>query len=141
MTTFLKSKIIFWFLLFLFSFILNLAWEEFHSVLYLNYQGGIITHFILIRASLADAIFISVLFSLTKVIKKIWLFPVLAILLAFLIEKWALGAGRWAYNSLMPVLPILRVGLSPFIQLAVTGIISQKITVLGCRFLKAGVIG
>lgn len=109
--------------------------------MYLNYQGGIITHFILIRASLADAIFISVLFSLTKVIKKIWLFPVLAILLAFLIEWWALDTGRWAYNSLMPVVPILRVGLSPLIQLVVTGIISQKITVLGCRFLKADVIG
>lgn len=130
MVSFPKSIFTFWLLLFVFAFLLNLVWEEFHSALYLNYQGGAITHFILIRAALADAIFITLLFYLAKVTKINWFFPVLAVLLAFLIEWWALGTGRWAYNNLMPVVPILGVGLSPLIQLAVTGIISEKITLL-----------
>lgn len=122
-----RPQIFFGSLIFIFAFLLNFIWEEFHSFLYLTYQGETITHFILMRAALADAIFISILFSLAKITKRNWLFPALAILLAVLIEWWALGSGRWVYSSLMPVVPILQVGLSPLVQLVATGILSQKI--------------
>jgi hypothetical protein len=38
--------------------------------------------------------------------------------LAFAIETWALARGRWAYTAWMPVIPGLRVGLLPILQLA-----------------------
>jgi hypothetical protein len=38
--------------------------------------------------------------------------------LAVAIEAWALARGRWAYTPWMPVIPGLRVGLLPVLQLA-----------------------
>lgn len=38
---------------------------------------------------------------------------------ATLLELWALWSGRWAYTTSMPLLPVLDVGLSPFLQLTV----------------------
>jgi hypothetical protein len=39
--------------------------------------------------------------------------------IAVLIELRALGAGRWSYSSLMPLIPLLRVGAVPFAQLII----------------------
>ena len=47
--------------IFITAFILNIIWENFHSVFYDNYRGGEITEFILLRAALVDAIIIVVL--------------------------------------------------------------------------------
>ena len=46
------------FLLFSVAFGLNLIWENLHSFLYAQYQRGPITEFVLLRATLADAVMI-----------------------------------------------------------------------------------
>lgn len=43
------------------------------------------------------------------------------------IEMWALYTERWVYNSLMPIIPIIRIGLTPTIQLAVTDFIVERL--------------
>lgn len=49
------------FLVFILSFVLNLIWENLHSFLYVEYMGNKITEFILLRASVVDAIIITIL--------------------------------------------------------------------------------
>ena len=90
-------------LIFILAFILNLVWEEMHSVLYVHYQGGAITHLILIRAALFDALFItlialpSLLFPQFK--GRLLLPTLVALMFAIKLEIFALNTGRWAYTE------------------------------------------
>src|SRR3989344_4672554 len=111
------------------AFIANWIWETLHSILYINYKGGLITDFILFRAALADAVIILVLIFIGQ---KLGRYKALFIatggfIIAIIIEIWALQTGRWEYNSLMPIVPIIRTGLTPTIQLAITAYIVEKI--------------
>jgi hypothetical protein len=114
--------------IFVFSFLLNFVWENLHALLYAGYQGGKITEFILFRASLGDAVMITVLalpfLFIAWFQKRSWLMIVIGIVLAILIEWYALGAGRWAYNEYMPIIPFLGTGLTPTIQLGLLGYLS-----------------
>ena len=118
-------------LVFVSAFFLNLIWENAHSILYLNYKGGEITEFILIWASLSDAIYIMLASILMLVLKNRKVGVLVAcfalLLLSFFIEKWALSSGRWAYDTAMPIVPIIDIGLTPAIQLALLGFTSFKI--------------
>lgn len=113
------------------SFLLNYVWEHLHSVLYVHYKGGAITDAILLHATLMDAVMITglavALLFIPRVRRKPWLVLVGAFLLAAGIELWALDTGRWAYNASMPLVPLLHVGLSPTVQLALTGFVTFKI--------------
>ena len=53
----MKKLIIIFFL----AFVFNVIWENLHSFLYSNYMGGKITEYILIRASLFDALLITLI--------------------------------------------------------------------------------
>lgn len=114
--------------IFIISFILNLIWENLHSFLYLGYKGGKITEFILLRATLGDAIMITLIsfpfIFLNSFKKYTWIIIPIGIILAVSIEWYALGTGRWGYNEYMPIVPYLEVGLTPLIQLGVLGYIS-----------------
>lgn len=117
-------------LIFIISFVLNLIWENLHSLLYDNYMGGEITQFILLRATLVDALITIVIvfpFALFPLFKKysFLLIPTLVVV-AVGNEYYALQAGAWAYNSLMPMIPIIDVGLTPAIQLGLLGYVSYK---------------
>ncbi len=116
-------------LIFTLAFFLNWAWEILHSALYLNYQGGSISGFILFRAALADAVIILILVFAAQNLKlnKALFVVFVGLVIAVAIEIWALQTGRWAYNSLMPIIPIIKTGLTPTAQLAVTGYIVQEI--------------
>jgi len=119
------------FLIFFVAFILNVIWENLHSFLYDNYIGGKITEFILLRATLVDAIIIVVLclpfifFPSFK--KQSWIIIPLGFIVAINIEWWALQTNRWSYNVYMPIIPFLSVGLTPAIQLGLLGYLSFKI--------------
>lgn len=112
-------------IIFSLAFVLNLIWENLHAFLYLNYKGGEITQFILVRASLFDAFLITIIslpfiyFSLLK--NKYWLIIFIGIIIAILNEWYGLGTGRWVYNDLMPILPIIKTGLSPTLQFGILG--------------------
>jgi len=114
------------FAVFILSFLLNAAWENLHSVLYMQYKGGEITEAVLFYAALADAIYVTI------AVACVWAVPLLRarpylflvpffIALAVGIEWWALGTSRWAYSEHMPIIPLVHTGLSPTLQLAVTG--------------------
>ena len=117
--------------LFLFSFLLNLVWENLHSYLYDNYMGGRIAEFILLRATFADAVMVTLICLPFVYIKyfneRRWIMPIFGITLAIFIEKYALSTARWAYNPFMPLIPILNVGLTPTIQLGLIGYLSYRL--------------
>ncbi|MDI6778510.1 MAG: hypothetical protein QMD77_04995 [Patescibacteria group bacterium] len=118
-------------LVFILAFLLNWIWENAHSVLYLSYRGGPITYFILLKAAAADAAIIIFLVFIAGIIPKhkTLFVAVGGLVLAVAIELWALKTGRWAYSASMPLVPIIKVGLSPALQLAVTGYIALKLRV------------
>lgn len=118
-------------LLFFVSLTLNILWENLHSFLYENYKNGEITEFILVRASLFDALLITIIalpfMYYTSLKNKIWLILILGTALAILNEWYGLSTGRWKYNELMPIVPIIKTGLTPTIQLGLLGYASMKI--------------
>ena len=111
------------------ALVLNIIWENLHSVLYVNYQGGIITEHILLRASLWDALMIVAITFPFFFLPKRWQWGIflLGFVIAVGIEWWALQTGRWAYTSAMPIIPFLSVGLTPALQLGLLGLASFKI--------------
>jgi len=130
----LKQPIV---LIFVFALLLNLVWENAHSLLYVHYQSGEITQWILIRASIFDALLITLLvfvFLNVAFLKiRLWLSFVFGIIAAVFIEWYALGTGRWAYNELMPIIPLLKTGLTPTIQL---GFLAYLILYFTAKFYR-----
>ena len=118
--------------IFLISFALNFVWEQVHSLLYVHYKGGPITQFVLLHATFADAIFITitgfVFLYFKELRKKLWISFILLVLLAIGIETWALETGRWAYKDIMPLIPIIKIGLTPTIQLGLLGYTTLSFT-------------
>lgn len=116
--------------IFIFSFATNLIWENLHQYLYVSYKGGEITQLILIRASLFDAVLVTIIlipflyFSFFK--KRVWLIIIIGIMIAIFNELYGLGTSRWIYNSYMPIFPIFNVGISPMLQLGLTGYLTYK---------------
>lgn len=120
-----------WILVFILAFGLNLIWENLHSLLYIHYKQGPITEFVLVRAALSDALIILGMIFFLSLIPTLsrwpWLIIVVGIIIAVGIEWWALGAGRWAYKDIMPIIPFLDIGLTPTIQLGLLGYIAYKL--------------
>ncbi len=115
-------------LIFTTAFVLNVLWENAHSVLYAKYMGNTITEFILLRAALFDACVITLLalpfFYIQMFKKRPWLILVLGVLIGICNEWYGLNTGRWVYTSTMPIIPILKTGLTPTLQLGILGYIS-----------------
>lgn len=118
------------FLIFVISFLLNFVWENLHSLLYDNYRGGKITELILLRATLADAVMITIFtlpFVLFKQIRKFdFLIIFVGVAVAIIIELFALVSLRWQYNNFMPLIPFFSVGLTPTLQLGLLGFLTYR---------------
>ena len=116
--------------IFIIAFVLNFVWENFHSFLYINYKDGLITEYILFRAALFDAAIITILaypfLKFTVLKDKLWLLVLIAVAYAIGLEMWAIGIGQWAYKDSMPIIPIIKTGLTPTIQLGLLAYISVK---------------
>lgn len=119
------------FLIFLLAFIFNLLWENIHSYLYVHYQGEAITQLILIRAALFDAFFITVLswpFIYLKYFnQRLWYAIIIGVIFAIILERFALYTNRWSYTELMPIIPIIKTGLTPTIQLGLLAFVTYKL--------------
>jgi len=117
------------FLATLVAFGLNFVWEVAQSFLYApHYQGLgqlISVHF---WASLGDIVMVAGILSLAEIIsrrilknknKKVELLSIIffGFLLAVVVEKYALANLLWAYNAWMPIVPLLKVGLTPVFQM------------------------
>ncbi len=117
-------------IIFLAALVLNFLWEHLHSTLYLSYKGTTITSPILLHAALFDAALIT-LFSFPflrfeQLKQKRWILYITLIIFSILLEKWALASGRWVYADAMPLISLLNVGLTPTIQLWLTGYFTLK---------------
>jgi hypothetical protein len=55
-----------------------------------------------------------------------WIIVPIGVLIAIIIELYAVRTGRWAYNEYMPLIPILSVGFTPLIQLGLLGYLSYR---------------
>lgn len=117
--------------IFLSAFILNVIWENLHVFLYSNYMGGEITEYILLRASLFDALLVTIIllpFLHFPVLKdRSWAIIIIGITVAIFNEWYGLGTGRWVYNSFMPIVPIIETGITPTLQLGLLGYITYKV--------------
>ncbi|MEK7643003.1 MAG: hypothetical protein AAB372_00940 [Patescibacteria group bacterium] len=112
------------------AFLCNVVWENLHYVLYVHYKGSLITEFVLLHASFVDMLYLGFTLVVLRFLKiqnvLLWAVPIW-IIFAIGIEWWALETGRWAYASTMPIIPIIRTGLSPTVQLAVTGMLAYRL--------------
>jgi len=135
----MKALIINTLLVFFISFLLNLGWEHLHVFLYKDFPSHVNDMPILVWASIVDADFITILYLGIALInrKAKWfdhrdvgdyaLVISVSMITAVAIEKNALTESKWAYNELMPIVPMFEVGLTPFLQLAVLSLITFKI--------------
>jgi hypothetical protein len=113
-------------LIFIVAFILNLIWEFAHSILYESYRGGEITRLTLLYVSGMDGLYVLVLIAAAiffKINRSAFVI-IGGLVWAIALEIWAQETGRWIYDAAMPIIPILNIGLTPVIQLALTGVIA-----------------
>jgi hypothetical protein len=121
---------------FLVGFVLNAIWEFLHFGLYYD-LSGIAKYPHLFLATVTDAVIIVVIFLIISLVSRgvgwvkkssVWNYLVIVLFglgVAVFIEIRALWIGRWAYRAAMPT--VFGIGVSPLLQLAVTGILSLVI--------------
>lgn len=119
---------------FLISFLINLLWEVLHSQLYITCLKSPLKKFIplIIGASLKDGFWISLFFVISVYIFgnvniltnlfQLAFFIFVALIFAFVDEKVSLRMKRWEYSRQMPT--IFGVGITPLLELSVTGILT-----------------
>lgn len=131
-TKLLPSRWLFIARLFLISFALNWAWEMSQMIVYSGFQNRSMLQRILICtvATFGDAFLTLGIYTIARFIarlsrretKNAWKLYAAAMLLgaacAVIIERIALLSGHWFYTNQMPSVPLLGVGLWPFLQLA-----------------------
>jgi len=115
------------------ALILNIIWEFSHYPLYID-LSGIPKYPHLIIASFMDMLIIMGIFAIVSLKNRNFnwiknpskfdylMVVFLGLIIAIFIEMINLNLGRWEYTAAMPTL--FGIGISPLIQLALTGIIS-----------------
>ena len=117
-------------ILFVIAVVINYVWEMAQMPLYESMPFAEISSWLIcLRASLGDGLIVMAIWGGGALLfrSSLWFLrrqpiPVLYLLfagavIAIGIELHALANGRWSYSPLMPVLPLLEVGVSPFLQL------------------------
>ena len=112
------------------TFGLNFIWEISQSFLYApHYHGFSQLASVHLWASAGDVVMVAgILLADEFIFKRIFkgkkekwqrLLAIVFVgfLLAVLVEKYALANSMWSYNTWMPVLPWLKVGLTPVLQM------------------------
>lgn len=114
------------------SFVLHLGWEALHVPLYSGYEGLNTLLPLSVWAALGDVLYTLLAIGLVSLFKKSclrWIaqarasdfvgLAVLGFLIAVGVEYKALALGRWEYSAAMPIVPLLRVGASPVLQMTI----------------------
>lgn len=117
-------------LLFVVAVGINYVWEMAQMPLYQNMPFDSLRSWLLcFRASLGDGIIVLIIWAMgAAAFRRIgWYRPLrllntavmllLGAVIAVAIEVHALSTDRWAYSELMPIVPLVEVGASPFVQL------------------------
>ena len=117
------------------AFLFNLIWELIQIPLYKNGSYSLEHIAFCALASIADAILVMLLFFGSAVIfknlfwiqDKKWQQIIIVILIGgigtVLGEMRHLSIGSWAYADVMPIIPIVNVGLSPILQFMILPIV------------------
>ena len=126
---------------FVLAFLLNFVWESIHAVLFYEGHAGYVADFFMrmvIYASSIDALLILGIFCSGCLLfksacwlesyrgKEVLYTVALGVVIAAIIEVKALLFEQWKYTALMPT--IFGIGLSPLVQLAITGSLSIFLT-------------
>lgn len=133
------------FLLIVLAFLLNLTWELVQAPLYANFTNNKMHIIFCVLASGGDVIMLLLLYFVLAFIYKdpVWisLLTILRILVVILIggigailsELGHVLIGSWTYTASMPLIPVVKVGLSPVLQFIVIPITAYY---LSFRILK-----
>lgn len=117
-------------LIVLVSFFLHLGWESLHVQLYTGYESWTGGTPVVFLAAIGDVLYTLGAFTLVSgfkgsvewiemATKRDYLMLVtLGFLIALFVEYKGLALHRWQYLPDMPLIPLLQVGLSPIIQMA-----------------------
>ncbi len=123
----LKAKATYATKLAIIAFLLHLVWENAQAPLYAGYQS-FSRHFpMCLMGAIGDVgITLSVL-ALVWIFKKdtswittdFFMLAIIGFVIAVVIEQHALLTGKWSYALAMPIIPSLKIGLVPAIQMTV----------------------
>lgn len=118
--------------LFVISVLINYVWEMAQMPFYANMPFTELSSWLLcFRASLGDGVIILIIWFIGYLFyrSRSWFHPLrpakMLILLvsgaaiAIAIELYAMATDRWEYSGFMPVLPLVGIGIVPFVQLLV----------------------
>ncbi len=121
----------------IFSFLVNLFWEVSHSLLYKTITDMSVYEYVprILQASAGDIIMVAVIFLAISAFNKslqwkinnkknIILSIVLGLMLSIGFELFAIYTSRFEYNPSMPLIPILKVGLTPVLQMILTPLLT-----------------
>ncbi len=113
------------------SFVAHFVWEYFHFGFYTGYEhwsGSMPVYWL---ATVGDVLYTLGAFALVSAIKKSYewissatvsdyfMLVTLGCLIALFVEYKGLALDRWEYRPEMPLIPMLGVGLSPILQMAI----------------------
>lgn len=120
--------------IFLAGFVLNLLYEVWHSILYKTCLEASWKKYIylMLKAAIFDGLMIALIYVGTYLLSKnvnpldnpyqILVFALSSLGFAYVWELHSLKKGKWEYSGKMPI--VLGVGVTPFIQLALTGLLT-----------------
>ena len=122
-----KFNLNYFFIFIVISFALHIVWENLQAPLYAGF-ASFTGHFPMcflatvwdVIISVGALLFVNLLkqTSSTKLNKNDFIALAIAgFVIAVVIERNALLAGKWSYNSAMPLMPYFRVGLTPVLQM------------------------
>lgn len=119
----------------LIAFLFNICWELFHGPLYEGFQYDWSHIRMCLLASVTDMLTLLVmLFGLGIFYKNIFwsqklsTYKIIMIMITggtgtILLERWHIATNHWKYAEEMPLLPIIDVGLTPFLQFTLLPIV------------------
>ena len=106
------------------AFLLHLVWENAQAPLYAGFQSFSQHFSMCLIGTLGDMVITFSVLGFMLLLKKdvtrsadFLALAVLGFIVAVLIEQHALLVGKWGYALTMPILPVLKVGLTPILQM------------------------
>ncbi|GAA0893575.1 hypothetical protein GCM10009122_32540 [Fulvivirga kasyanovii] len=117
------------------SFVLHFIWENLHASLYAEYDYFMKSIYFL-GCTLGDVMLTFIIYGLVAAVLKdrFWIrnfnfksLPVVVIMagvVSFIAEWVAIELDFWSYNEKMPIVPLLGVGLSPFLAIVINNTLS-----------------
>ncbi len=115
------------------AFCLNWVWEATHAAAYVESAGPFLYRLRhCLPMAVTDAVWTFALWMAVSPIRR-WsegeAWPVIALAAlgaatAVVVERVAVAEGRWTYNALMPIVPVVNVGLWPVAQMTALPVIT-----------------